>query len=345
LGSNRALHVGLRIPFIGMILVCFVLAGVEALADPHSGPPSAHDRLETILGQMESAARNQDALQHQLAGLLEQLEQTSGAIERVQADIAATRTRIADVTRTIDLQQSKLDQQAANMFMSQPVEAVGSVLDTNSLTDFQDAIEFLDAVSRQDHDLIGALSNVRTEIERHRFDLERLRAKLDAERRRLRTRAGDVVRKLAEERALLRTLDRDKAEAEDLILGLSRGERRAARRRINDLDVQDPGLPPGPQEVKALIRRFFAPFGSWTQEIAICVADIESDFDPLAVNPSTGASGVFQFMPSTWSSKSRQAGLGSHSVFEARANVAVAAWTVGHDGWGAWGSSATHCGA
>ena len=45
------------------------------------------------------------------------------------------------------------------------------------------------------------------------------------------------------------------------------------------------------------------------------IADIESKFDPKARNPS-GASGVFQFMPSTW----QQYGKGGH-VFDAEANV------------------------
>ena len=336
---------GLRIPFIGVILVCSLLAGVEALADPYSRPPSPRDRLEAILGQMEATARSRDVLQQQLAALFDQLEQTSGAIERVQVDIAATRSRIAEVNGMIHVQQGKLDKEAANLFMSQPLEGIGSALDTTSLTDFQDAIEFLDAVNQQGNDLIASLSNVRTVIQRHRIDLERLRAKLDATRERLRMRSGDVVRKLAAERALLRILDRDKAEAEGLLLELSRGERKAAHQRIDELDVQDSGLPPGPQEVKDLIRRYFASLGSRTQDIAICVAHAESNFDPLAVNPTTGASSVFQFMPSTWSSMSTQAGWGGHSVFEARANVAVAAWTVGGYGWGAWGSVAARCGA
>ena len=84
----------------------------------------------------------------------------------------------------------------------------------------------------------------------------------------------------------------------------------------------------------ALIRDHFASLGSKTEAVALCVAEAESNFDPLAENPSTGAAGVFQFLPSTWVDLSELAGRGGASVFDARANVAVTAWTVGEYGLG-----------
>ena len=75
---------------------------------------------------------------------------------------------------------------------------------------------------------------------------------------------------------------------------------------------------------------------------ALSVIYCESRGDPNAVNPRTGAAGLFQFMPSTWEWASSNAGLAGASVFNAEANVASAAWLVnhsiatGHPG-GAWG--------
>jgi soluble lytic murein transglycosylase-like protein len=97
--------------------------------------------------------------------------------------------------------------------------------------------------------------------------------------------------------------------------------------------------------MSSFIRDRFASLGAETTRIALCVAEAESGLDPLAVNPATGASGVFQFLPSTWESLSDLAGWGAASVFDARANVAVAAWTVAHYGWHPWRSVAGGCGA
>jgi hypothetical protein len=55
--------------------------------------------------------------------------------------------------------------------------------------------------------------------------------------------------------------------------------------------------------------------------------------------------GVYQFLPSTWELLSEAAGWGGSSVFDARANVSVAAWTVTGYGWGHWGPVAASCGA
>jgi hypothetical protein len=97
--------------------------------------------------------------------------------------------------------------------------------------------------------------------------------------------------------------------------------------------------------VTKLIRAQFSSLGARTGEVALCVAKTESNLDPLAVNPLTGASGLFQFIPAAWASLSELADWGDASVFEARANAAVAAWTVAHYGWHPWRSVAADCGA
>ncbi len=52
----------------------------------------------------------------------------------------------------------------------------------------------------------------------------------------------------------------------------------------------------------------------------------ESNGDPKAYNPSSGASGLFQFIPSTWASASVSAGYSGADVFDGPTNIAVAAW-------------------
>jgi hypothetical protein len=98
--------------------------------------------------------------------------------------------------------------------------------------------------------------------------------------------------------------------------------------------------PPGYEWVGRLIKKEFRPLGTKDVHMAMCVADRESNFDPKAYNPRSGASGVFQFIPNSWDYYSEQAGYGGKSPFNAYANVGTAAWTVKHVGWGPWGG---HC--
>ena len=75
---------------------------------------------------------------------------------------------------------------------------------------------------------------------------------------------------------------------------------------------------------------------------ALSVMRCESLGDPLAYNSSSGASGLFQFIPGTWGWASPNAGYSGASPFEPEANVATAAWLVqtsidqGKDAWVHW---------
>ena len=59
----------------------------------------------------------------------------------------------------------------------------------------------------------------------------------------------------------------------------------------------------------------------WARRVMEC----ESGGDPDATNPTSGAAGLFQFLPSTWTWASDHAGWEGSSPHDAQANVAVAA--------------------
>ncbi len=75
---------------------------------------------------------------------------------------------------------------------------------------------------------------------------------------------------------------------------------------------------------------------------ALVIIQCESVGDPSAVNPYSGASGLFQFMPGTWAVASVEAGVGDRSVFDGEANIIAASWLAeyyrsrGLDPWRPW---------
>ncbi len=71
--------------------------------------------------------------------------------------------------------------------------------------------------------------------------------------------------------------------------------------------------------------------------MALCIANRESHFNPYARNPGSSAAGVFQWVSGSWATYSRRYGYGGASVFDAYANIAVAAHAVADGGWGPWG--------
>jgi len=90
--------------------------------------------------------------------------------------------------------------------------------------------------------------------------------------------------------------------------------------------------PPPPGYIGKLIIDAFSPLGPAAVQWAINVAYCESRYHPNSVNSSSGASGLFQFLPSTWAFTPEHAS----SPFDPAANAQAAAWLYARDGPSQW---------
>ena len=90
--------------------------------------------------------------------------------------------------------------------------------------------------------------------------------------------------------------------------------------------------PPPPAEIGKIITDAFSPLGQdavvWAMRIAYC----ESRYHPNSVNTDSGATGLFQFMASTWSGTP----WANQSRTDPVANAQAAAWLYSHYGPGRW---------
>jgi hypothetical protein len=69
---------------------------------------------------------------------------------------------------------------------------------------------------------------------------------------------------------------------------------------------------------------------------ALRIIQCESHGDPLAKNPTSTASGLFQHLASLWDERAIAAGWGNADVLDPFANIAVAAWLLDTGGPGHW---------
>ena len=88
--------------------------------------------------------------------------------------------------------------------------------------------------------------------------------------------------------------------------------------------VPPPPPPVGGGDVAAIIRSAAAQWGADPDQM-LRVAYCESHYNPYAVNASSGASGLFQFLPSTWAYQSPRSGYAGASPFDPIANANTAA--------------------
>jgi soluble lytic murein transglycosylase-like protein len=84
--------------------------------------------------------------------------------------------------------------------------------------------------------------------------------------------------------------------------------------------------------IQQIILDAFAPLGAAAQTWGLKIARCESNYNPYAVNRSSNASGLFQFLPSTWAFTPQHA----QSVFDPVANATAAAWLYHRSGPGQW---------
>jgi hypothetical protein len=277
---------------------------------------------------LKASVGDAGAARKQVTRLFDEIDDLSGVIGKVHAEIRWSAERISQLSSKIDAQQALVNRRAAEAYMGGRAGGIESVLDAGSFADAADALVFLDAMSERDHDLLVALEHRKVEFESQRTRLRSLEKELRSRRDRLEAAAADLVERLRREH--------------DAVTSEDSGEALEAPPSPSSSGT---GSPPGRAFVTTVIRERFASLGPRVVDIALCVAEAESGFDPLAVNPVTEASGLFQFMPSTWEALSELAGWRGASVFDVRANVSVAAWTVAHYGWHPWRSVAAACGA
>jgi uncharacterized protein YabE (DUF348 family) len=92
--------------------------------------------------------------------------------------------------------------------------------------------------------------------------------------------------------------------------------------------------PPASSAIEAIIRDAASAQGADAEQL-LRVAYCESRFNPGAYNAS-GASGLFQFLPSTWAANSVRAGYAGASPFDPVASANVAAWMFARGQAGQW---------
>ena len=89
---------------------------------------------------------------------------------------------------------------------------------------------------------------------------------------------------------------------------------------------------PPPPYIAKIINDAFGPLGPAAVQWAINVAYCESRYHTNSVNSDSGASGLFQFMPSTWGGTP----WANQSPFDPVANAQAAAWLYSRYGPGRW---------
>jgi len=239
-------------------------------------------------------------------------EQVRQEMANASQEITDLNLRIADLERSIAATEVRISHEReevrvlARLIYSQPDTALGYLAQSRSLAD---------AVTRA-----ADLSSAGERATSTKRSLERDLASF-------RSQSAQLLQQRAQQEGL-----RARLEAAFAKLVLQAAAIRAAEAPPPAPPVASRVDPASVGPMQDLIRQAFAPLGSGAQAWALRIAMCESQYNPYAVNRSSGASGLFQFLASTWAGTPQHAS----SPFDPAANAQAAAWLYQRYGAGQW---------
>lgn len=349
------------------------LAIAQSVSDAEEEAESARRSADAASGLVDEAVANRSAIEASLIKSISKLNELGAQLSAVGAalDSIAARLGFADVE--LAGIQSEIETQAVESYMtvlSSPTVAWVSTESVEHALVATSVVEDVVAAGQVEVDQLvvkrRSLMSLQDEYLTKQTEFARLQEEMDAEVERFTVmyeeadqKVAAVVRQArqadAAYRAALTTVEVAQAKEQER----ARQEARTAPGSTTP-PASSPGTtaaspstttsasgdggrswdhPPAVERWRSLVTSFFP---SHRVEEALRIIDCESNGDPDAYNPYSGASGLFQFIPSTWATTAPRAGYAGASPFEPEANVASAAWLAneyqrqGEYYWQAW---------
>ncbi|MDZ4181186.1 MAG: NlpC/P60 family protein, partial [Coriobacteriia bacterium] len=177
----------------------------------------AEAELDELQAQLELRSEEYHSVSAQLSEVRSQAEETRGRLERSDADLATTLSRLED--------------RAADIYRTGPVSVIEVMMGTTSFSDFLTRVEWMRRVSASDAGLVAEVKRTREEVRQHKDALDRREQELAVLRTQAKTAREQVEAALQNQASYVRDL-----ETEVAVLIRAEEERRAreaeeARRR------------------------------------------------------------------------------------------------------------------
>lgn len=351
------------------------IALAQSTEDAEDAADEARDRADAASGLIDEAVANRDEIEHQLADSIARLNELTAQLSAVGADIDRIAAQVGYADVELAGIQADIENQAVDAYMTVLASPSVSVVNSGTVEEALVASSVVEDVVADGRLTVSELFAKRRGLidlqETFIADQEEyaeLQAEIDAEVARYAelyeaadANVADAIREAEaadrEYRAALGAVEvaRAKEAERERQENRSTGDSTTTTSPPSSPTTTAPSPsttsdgagggggpwdhPPQVEQWRSLVQQFFP---SNRVEEALAIIDCESNGDPDAVNPYSGASGLFQFLPSTWASTSPSAGYAGYSPFDPEANIATAAWLanryqeLGYSYWHAW---------
>ncbi len=356
-------------------------ARAQSVGDAENAAEEAQQQAGAASGLVDEAVANRSDIESQLAAsmvrlddLAEQLSSVAAGVDRLQGQIGFADVELLGI-------QADIESQAVDAYMSALSSPGVSLANSDNVEDALVAGLFIGDVVANGQENVNALIMKRRDLEAlvatFLADQERvaqLQAEVDAETENLASLYEQADAKVAE---AIREATRSAAEYSEALNAVDAARaREAEQERQEERDPPTTTVPDTPGGTSAPTTTTTAPVTTttdddtgggggggntnfpaaverWRGEVsryfpasrvneALAIIQCESLGDADAYNPYSGASGLFQFLPSTWAATAPKAGFPNSGPFDGVANIGTAAWLgqryqdLGQGFWKPW---------
>jgi septal ring factor EnvC (AmiA/AmiB activator) len=318
---------------LSLLLVCAALiaapAGATDIGALQSKVDSARQQAGAMAADLEAKQRQMMAAQQQAAAAAARERQLSGMLAIGRQRSLELGRKVAQAQRRLALEKARLQramvvlrERLVSIYKSGTPNVADVVLGSHGFNDLVTRADYLRMIQDSDNRLAGRVKAVRDAVQFQLGVVTDLKARQDAYNSRLASARDEI------------STVRARAESEASQLAAARAARQAS---LSQLQANISGWTSEIQQAQQVsAAQAQATVGKWLggpYSIPSSIVACESGGNYGAVNPSSGAGGAYQILPSTWS---LYGGKGSPQDASKQQQDSVAAQIWSDSGSGAW---------
>ncbi len=365
----RALRIRPLALAVAVAVASLVVGGSLALAqtvdEAEQDAELAQQQAEVASGLVDAAVAQRGQIEAELATSITRINELAAELSRVSAGVDTLQTQIGFADTELSGIQVALETHAVDAYMTALASPGVTFVNSSNVEEAMIAGQVVEDVVSSGLAQVDQLVVKRDALERLQIALTDQQAKVaalkdevDAEVEHLAVLYDEADAEVG--RAVREAAVADAAYREALSAVDAAQAREAERRRQEERSASgpppttepDPGagsptttappeptttdggsgggggwdFPPAVEQWRSTVASYF-PAGRVDEALRIIQCESLGDSD--AYNPYSGASGLFQFLPSTWASTAPKAGFPDSSPFDPSANIGAAAWLAG----------------
>jgi hypothetical protein len=368
----------LLLPLLGVGGVSALAQSSEQAED---AAEKARERSQVASGLIDDAVANREDIERQLADSIVRLNTLTAELSRVGSNIDRVASQVGYADVELAGIQADIEVQAVDAYMTVVASPSVAVVNTDTVEKAMVASSVFEDVVADGRSTVSELSAKREDLEELKItfladqeEYQALQEAVDAEVAHytsLYEQADAAVAEAIREadaadrayRSALSAVEVAQAKEEERQRQDHRGGESPSTTSPPSSSSSTPGtsapstptteaptttsggggapvqVPGSVEHWRPMVSQFFP---SSRVDEALVIMDCESNGDPNASNPYSGAAGLFQFLPSTWASTAPNAGYPDASPYDPEANIATAAWLanryeqLGYYYWHPW---------